>query len=149
MFKTIFAVAFIVAVSAMPMMGPVGPGGMGPGPIMGPKELENGLTEEQKTQLHTILENDSATKQQKQDSLKSFFDGIGGDVSTNFNEMQSKMESMKSEMENKASEATANLSDSAKSLITQMKAIHENMSLTPAQEHEQIKALFDGASDEI
>uniref|UniRef100_A0AC34G201 Uncharacterized protein n=1 Tax=Panagrolaimus sp. ES5 TaxID=591445 RepID=A0AC34G201_9BILA len=59
------------------------------------------------------------------------------------------MESMKSEMERKASEATANLSDAAKSLTTQMKAIHENMSLTPAQEHEQIKALFDGASDEI
>uniref|UniRef100_A0AC34FK90 Uncharacterized protein n=1 Tax=Panagrolaimus sp. ES5 TaxID=591445 RepID=A0AC34FK90_9BILA len=80
MFKAIFVISFIVAVSAMPMMGPGGLG-MGPGPMMGPKELENGLTEEQKTQLHTILENDSATKQQKQDSLKSFFDGIGGNVS--------------------------------------------------------------------
>uniref|UniRef100_A0A914Z9V3 Uncharacterized protein n=1 Tax=Panagrolaimus superbus TaxID=310955 RepID=A0A914Z9V3_9BILA len=41
------------------------------------------------------------------------------------------------------------LSDGAKQLATQMKIIHDNMSLTPIQERDQIKALFDGASDEI
>uniref|UniRef100_A0AC34GPK7 SXP/RAL-2 family protein Ani s 5-like cation-binding domain-containing protein n=1 Tax=Panagrolaimus sp. ES5 TaxID=591445 RepID=A0AC34GPK7_9BILA len=145
MFKAIFAIAFVVAA----VSGHGGPGGPMGGPGGPFKELEKGLTEEQKTQLQAIFKNDAATKQQMQDSLKSFFDGVGGDASTKFNEMQSKMETMKSEMETKINEAIASLSDGAKSLATQMKTIHDNMSLTPAQERDQIKALFEGASDEI
>uniref|UniRef100_A0A914QBM6 SXP/RAL-2 family protein Ani s 5-like cation-binding domain-containing protein n=2 Tax=Panagrolaimus TaxID=55784 RepID=A0A914QBM6_9BILA len=129
MFKSIFAIAFVVAVSAGPMMG--------------------GTCDAQKQQLQAIFKDDSLTKQQMKDNLKTFFDGVGGDAATKFNEMQTKMESMKTEMESKMSEATSKLSDAAKQITTQMKAIHDNMSITPAQEREQIKALFDGAPEAV
>ena len=58
------------------------------------------------------------------------------------------MEAKKAEMETKISEAMSSIkSESAKQLATQIKSIHENLSLTPAQEKEQIKAILDGASD--
>uniref|UniRef100_A0AC35FY86 Uncharacterized protein n=1 Tax=Panagrolaimus sp. PS1159 TaxID=55785 RepID=A0AC35FY86_9BILA len=77
MFKSIFAIAFVVAVSAGPMMG----GGMGPGGPGGPmKDLENGLSDAQKQQLQAIFKDDSLTKQQMKDNLKTFFDGVGGDA---------------------------------------------------------------------
>ena len=164
MFKaTIFALVVVAGVSAgpwggfsgAPMMGPPGGHGGPGGPMMGGpggpfKELENGLSEEQKTQLRAMFKDDSSlTKQQMKDNLKTFFDGVGGDAATKFNEMQTKMESMKTEMESKITEAMSSLSDAAKQIATQMKTIHDNMSLTPAQERDQIKALFDGASDEV
>uniref|UniRef100_A0A914R243 SXP/RAL-2 family protein Ani s 5-like cation-binding domain-containing protein n=1 Tax=Panagrolaimus davidi TaxID=227884 RepID=A0A914R243_9BILA len=154
MFKAaIFVIAFVViGISAAPMMNvsegplmmgpppppppPPGPPGPPP-PFGGPAELEKDL------------KNNSETKQQIKNNLQSFFDEIGGNISANFNEMQTKMESMKSEMESKQSEAASNLTDSAKSFISQMKAIHENMSITPEKEHQQINELFDGISDEI
>uniref|UniRef100_A0AC35ERP7 SXP/RAL-2 family protein Ani s 5-like cation-binding domain-containing protein n=1 Tax=Panagrolaimus sp. PS1159 TaxID=55785 RepID=A0AC35ERP7_9BILA len=178
MFKAaIFTIAFVVAsVSAASMMnvsegplmmgpppppppppgGPAGPPPPPPGlpgppppPFGGPAELEKDLSEEQRQKLHEILENNSETKQQIKDNLQSFFDEIGGNISANFNEMQTKMESMKSEMEEKQSEAASNLTDSAKSFISQMNAIRENMSITPEKERQQIKELFNGISDEI
>uniref|UniRef100_A0A914PK93 SXP/RAL-2 family protein Ani s 5-like cation-binding domain-containing protein n=1 Tax=Panagrolaimus davidi TaxID=227884 RepID=A0A914PK93_9BILA len=176
MFKAaIFATAFVViGISAAPMMnvsegplmmgppppppppgGPAGPPPPPPGPpgppspFGGPAELEKDLSEEQRQKLHEILENNTETKQQIKDNLQSFFDEIGGNISANFNEMQTKMESMKTEMESKQLEAASNLTDSAKSFISQMKDIRENMSITPEKERQQIKELFDGISDEI
>ena len=63
--------------------------------------------------------------------------------------METNMESKKAEMESKMAEGTANLSDAAKALATQLQAIHQDMSLTRAQEQEKVKALFDGATDEV
>ena len=68
MFKLIL---FVAAVSAGPMGGPFG-------------ELEQGLNEDQKQQLHTIFKNDAWTKQQIQDQVKAIFQGIGGDVAVSF-----------------------------------------------------------------
>ena len=45
--------------------------------------------------------------------------------------------------------STSTLSDAAKTLLTSAKTLKDNMSLTPAQEREQTKALFDGASDDV
>ena len=45
--------------------------------------------------------------------------------------------------------AQSNLSDAAKNLLTQVQAVKDNMSITKAQEREQIRALFDGASTEV
>uniref|UniRef100_A0AC35FFF3 Uncharacterized protein n=1 Tax=Panagrolaimus sp. PS1159 TaxID=55785 RepID=A0AC35FFF3_9BILA len=78
MFKSIFAIAFVVAVSAGPMMG--GHGGPG-GPM---KDLGNGLSDAQKQQLQAIFTDDSLTKQQMKDNLKTFFDGVGGDAAVSF-----------------------------------------------------------------
>uniref|UniRef100_A0AC34F6H0 SXP/RAL-2 family protein Ani s 5-like cation-binding domain-containing protein n=1 Tax=Panagrolaimus sp. ES5 TaxID=591445 RepID=A0AC34F6H0_9BILA len=109
--------------------------------------LTSNLTQEQRQQLKDIMKNDNVTKQQTQDSLRSFFEGIGGDALTRFTEMQTQMESFKAQFSNFT--ANANLSDAAKTLLTQVQAVKDNMQITRAQEKEQIKALFDGASDEV
>uniref|UniRef100_A0A914YC56 Uncharacterized protein n=1 Tax=Panagrolaimus superbus TaxID=310955 RepID=A0A914YC56_9BILA len=51
--------------------------GFGGGPFGG---LSSNLTQEQRQQLKDIMRNDNVTKQQTQDSLRSFFEGIGGDA---------------------------------------------------------------------
>jgi len=61
--------------------------------------------------------------------------------------MQTKMAAMKAQFSNFT--ANSNLSDAAKSLLTQVQAVKDNMAITKAQEHEQIKALFDGATTEV
>lgn len=59
------------------------------------------------------------------------------------------MDAKKDDFASKAEESSANLSDAAKSLLTQEKSIKDNMGLTHAQERDQIKALFDGASEDV
>uniref|UniRef100_A0A914YMD3 Uncharacterized protein n=1 Tax=Panagrolaimus superbus TaxID=310955 RepID=A0A914YMD3_9BILA len=49
----------------------------------------------------------------------------------------------------KVEDATKNMSDGAKQLISQIKEIKENMSLTRSQDREQMKALFDKAPEDI
>uniref|UniRef100_A0AC34FJX3 DUF148 domain-containing protein n=1 Tax=Panagrolaimus sp. ES5 TaxID=591445 RepID=A0AC34FJX3_9BILA len=114
--------------------------------------LNSNLTEEQRQELKDIKDiirknDNNVTKQQAHDILQSFFEGIGGDALAHFNEIQTKFEAIKAKFSNFT--ANSNLSEAAKNFLSQVEAIRENMQITKAEEHKQIKALFDGASDEI
>uniref|UniRef100_A0A914YFH7 Uncharacterized protein n=1 Tax=Panagrolaimus superbus TaxID=310955 RepID=A0A914YFH7_9BILA len=158
MFSSKFLLAFGVVIAlaaANPMNGPGGPGGPG-GPFGGHggpggpfADLEKILTEDQKAALKAIFQNDSATKQQIFDGIKAYFEGIGGEAAAKFASLHDKMESMKTEFITKAEEASKNFSEPSKQLIAQIKAIKLNMALTPADERTQVKALFDGASEDV
>ena len=56
---------------------------------------------------------------------------------------------MKTEMIQKADDATKNLSEPAQKIVEQVKNIKLDMSITPAEDRKQIKALFDAASEEV
>uniref|UniRef100_A0A914YNN1 Uncharacterized protein n=1 Tax=Panagrolaimus superbus TaxID=310955 RepID=A0A914YNN1_9BILA len=61
--------------------------------------------------------------------------------------MQIKHETHKAKFNNFS--ANLNISENAKTLLSQIQAIKDNMQITKAEEREQIKAIFDEASDEI
>uniref|UniRef100_A0AC35GS03 SXP/RAL-2 family protein Ani s 5-like cation-binding domain-containing protein n=1 Tax=Panagrolaimus sp. PS1159 TaxID=55785 RepID=A0AC35GS03_9BILA len=147
-----FATKFLLAFGAVVVLAAANPGPMGGhgGPMGGPfGDLEKSLTEEQKTALKAIFTNDALTKQQIMDGVKSYFEQIGGDAATKFSSLNEKMESMKTEFISKAEEASKNFSEASKALIAQIKAIKLDMSLTPAQERTQVKALFDAAPENV
>ena len=107
------------------------------------------LNDDQKAKLNEILDNKDQTKQQMRDNIKSFCESCGDATNAKFQEVHGKFEAKKAEFAAKVKENEGKLSAETKALIQQAKAIHEDLTITHAQEHEKMQALFGGAAASV
>uniref|UniRef100_A0A914YIU9 SXP/RAL-2 family protein Ani s 5-like cation-binding domain-containing protein n=1 Tax=Panagrolaimus superbus TaxID=310955 RepID=A0A914YIU9_9BILA len=103
------------------------------------------LNDEQKKKFNDIIDNKDLTKQQMRDQIKSFCESCGDATAAKFQEVHGKFEAKKAEYAAKIKENEGKLSAETKALLAQAKTIHEDLTITHAQEHEKMQALLGGA----
>uniref|UniRef100_A0AC34F8Z5 SXP/RAL-2 family protein Ani s 5-like cation-binding domain-containing protein n=1 Tax=Panagrolaimus sp. ES5 TaxID=591445 RepID=A0AC34F8Z5_9BILA len=113
------------------------------------RDLENELNEEQKQEFKAIFQDDSLSKEQRRQKVKEFFEKIGGDTLTKYNNAKEKMEAHRAEKRAKFEEKLKGLSDEAKKHFAKVKEIKNDSHLNRTQTHEKIKQLFDGLPEKV
>uniref|UniRef100_A0AC35GCW5 SXP/RAL-2 family protein Ani s 5-like cation-binding domain-containing protein n=1 Tax=Panagrolaimus sp. PS1159 TaxID=55785 RepID=A0AC35GCW5_9BILA len=112
-------------------------------------QLKGSLSQEQLKQAHTIIENPNLTKQEIKDQIQQYFQKLGEPFYSKYKNASNTFENQIANMTAKAEALKANLSQPSKLIIDKILSIHKDLSITLAQEKEQVKALVQSAAPDV
>uniref|UniRef100_A0A0K0F3I5 DUF148 domain-containing protein n=1 Tax=Strongyloides venezuelensis TaxID=75913 RepID=A0A0K0F3I5_STRVS len=127
-----------------------GPGGPGMGGEMGMHHMLPflmGASQQDIQSFMDIMKNQALTKTEAQTAEDAWASTKNETVQSLYNAFKSNKIAKMQEMKNTINEKTSSLSDSAKQIVNNIQSVMENMSITKADEHSQIKAILDAASE--